>query len=75
MVGFGLHLERMKNGLASIGIENPLSDREWLEVAQNISERNGSENLSIYFHVSRDNEGRRFHGLPETARNLSPYCA
>lgn len=68
MVGFGLHLQRMKNGLQSIGIENPLSDEEWLDVAKNISEKNGNENLGIYFHVSRGDEGRRFHGFPENTR-------
>lgn len=65
MVAMGLHLQRMNNGLKSIGIENPLSDEQWREVAKNISEKNGNENLGIYFHVSRGNEGRRFHGFPE----------
>lgn len=65
MVALGLHLQRMNNGLKSIGIDNPLSDDEWREVAKNISEMNGNENLGIYFHVSRGDEGRRFHGFPE----------
>ena len=63
-VALGLHLDRMKNGLRSIGIDNPLTDDEWREVARNISEMNGNENVGIYFHVSRGNEGRRFHGFP-----------
>ena len=63
-VALGLHLQRMNNGLQSIGIHNPLTDDELREVAKNISEKNGDENLGIYFHVSRGNEGRRFHGFP-----------
>ena len=63
-VALKLHLQRMHNGLRSIGIENPLSDAEWREVAASLSEKNGGGNLGIYFHVSRGNEGRRFHGFP-----------
>lgn len=63
-VALQLHLDRMNNGLKSIGIENPLTDEQWREVAENLSEKNGGEDLGIYFHVSRGDEGRRFHGFP-----------
>jgi D-alanine transaminase len=63
-VALQLHLDRMNNGLKSIGIENPLTDEQWRDVAANLSEKNGGQNLGIYFHVSRGNEGRRFHGFP-----------
>ncbi len=62
-----LHIERMKRGLAAIGIENPLTDQEWKDVARGLNERNGGGDLGIYLHVSRGNEGRRFHGFPECA--------
>jgi D-alanine transaminase len=65
MVGFNLHLERMKNGLKEIGFTDPvLSDSEWHEIAENLITRNEPDNMGIYFHVSRGNEGRRFHGFP-----------
>lgn len=64
MVAFQLHLNRMNNGLKSIGIDNPLTDEQWRDVAAKLSEKNGGQNLGIYFHVSRGNEGRRFHGFP-----------
>lgn len=64
MVGLQLHLDRMKNGLKSIGIENPLTDQQWCAIATNLSERNGAKNLGIYFQVTRGNEDRRFHGFP-----------
>lgn len=64
MVALQLHLNRMNNGLKSIGIQNPLSDEQWREVAARLSTENGGGNLGIYFHVSRGNEGRRFHGFP-----------
>jgi len=63
-VALQLHLDRMNRGLKSIGIENPLTDEQWRDVAANLSEKNGGQNLGIYFHVSRGNEGRRFHGFP-----------
>ena len=63
-VALQLHLDRMNRGLKSIGIKNPLTDEQWRDVATNLSEKNGGQNLGIYFHVSRGNEGRRFHGFP-----------
>lgn len=63
-VALQLHLDRMNNGLKTIGIENPLTDEQWREVAKNLSEKNGDGNFGIYFHVSRGDEGRRFHGFP-----------
>ncbi|MGB2420908.1 MAG: aminotransferase class IV [Porticoccaceae bacterium] len=68
MVGFQLHMERMKNGLQSIGIDNPLTDKQWHDIAINLSEKNGGQNLGIYFQVSRGNEGRRFHGFPTNTK-------
>jgi D-alanine transaminase len=65
MVGFGLHLERMKRGLREIGFtDQVLPDAEWREIAENLMARNESDNLGIYFHVSRGAEVRRFHGFP-----------
>ncbi len=63
-VALQLHLDRMNGGLKSIGIENPLTDEQWHGLATKLSEKNGGQNLGIYFHVSRGNEGRRFHGFP-----------
>lgn len=63
-IAMRLHLDRMNSGLQNIGIENPLSDEQWQEVAENLCRKHGGRNLGIYFHVSRGNEGRRFHGFP-----------
>jgi len=64
LVGMQLHLDRMQHGLESIGMENPLSDEQWREVAARLIREQDSPNLGIYFHVTRGNEGRRFHGFP-----------
>jgi len=66
MVGFNLHLQRMKRGLAEIGFAaDVLSDEQWHDIASGLIERNGKGNLGVYFQISRGNEGRRFHGFPK----------
>ncbi|TDG12152.1 D-alanine aminotransferase [Seongchinamella unica] len=64
LVGMQLHLDRMTNGLENIGIENPLSDDQWREIAARLISEQDSPNVGVYFHVTRGNEGRRFHGFP-----------
>ena len=64
-VAVQLHLERMKRGLAAIGIMCPLTDEDWKHVVRELSDRNGGGDLGIYLHVSRGNEGRRLHRFPE----------
>jgi len=64
-VALQLHLERMKRGLAAIGMKSPLTDQNWTHVVRELSERNGGGDLGIYLHLSRGNEGRRLHRFPE----------
>lgn len=64
-VGLQLHLERLKRGLAAIGIPNPLTDAEWRVAVRELGERNGGGDLGIYLHISRGDEGRRLHRFPE----------
>lgn len=66
MVGFELHLARLKAGLKSIGFSRELmTDSQWRDIAESLIERNQGENLGIYFHVSRGSEGRRLHAIPD----------
>jgi D-alanine transaminase len=70
MVGFQLHLRRMKNGLNEVGIPLPdISDEGWRDIANQLIERNEGSHFGVYFQVSRGNEGKRFHGFPE---NITP---
>ncbi|WP_341538853.1 aminotransferase class IV [Aestuariirhabdus litorea] len=65
-VGFNLHLDRMNNGLDAIGIVRPdISVRQWLEISQQLLERNEGTDLGIYLHITRGDEGRRYHAFPE----------
>lgn len=65
LVGFGPHIDRMNNGLNSLGIQFIYSHDQWREIATTLSEKNGAGNLGIYFHVSRGADTKRNHAYPE----------
>ncbi|MEP5763019.1 MAG: aminotransferase class IV [Halieaceae bacterium] len=65
MVGFAPHIDRMKDGLAAIGIELEWGEEQWREVCEELIARNGGGDLGIYLHVSRGADTRRFHAYPE----------
>lgn len=65
MVGFGPHIERMRDGLGAIHISLDLDDAGWREICERLIQDNGGGNLGIYLHVSRGADVRRFHGYPE----------
>lgn len=69
MVGFAPHIQRMNDGLDAIGIQLDWSDSDWLELCNQLIERNGGGNLGLYLHVSRGADSKRFHGYPE---NITP---
>lgn len=65
MVGFGPHIERMKNGLAAIDIKLDWSEEQWHQVCDRLMEENGAGDLGIYLHVSRGADSKRNHAYPE----------
>ena len=65
LVGFDLHMQRMQNGLDSIGIKLAMGLDDWRNIAQTLIEKNGNGNLGLYFHVSRGTDIKRFHAYPE----------
>lgn len=69
MVGFGPHIERMKNGLEEIGIDFDWDIEQWRDLCSELIEINGNGNLGIYLHVSRGADNKRFHAFPE---NVEP---
>ena len=69
LVGFGLHIERMQNGLDAIGIKLNMGLNDWRDIAQTLIKKNGRANLGLYFHVSRGADVKRFHAYPE---NIEP---
>ena len=53
MIGFAPHMERMRNGLAAVGINLDWSEQQWVDICDRLIADNGSGNLGIYLHVSR----------------------
>jgi D-alanine transaminase len=66
MVGFGPHIDRMRDGLAAIDIGLERSEDDWREVCEELLRANGSGDLGLYLHVSRGADTRRFHAYPES---------
>lgn len=65
MIGFLLHIDRMNNGMAAIGLKLNWSHTRWKEVCDNLIKKNGAGNLALYLHVSRGADIKRFHAYPE----------
>lgn len=68
-VGLRLHLQRLANGLAAIGINNPYSETQWQQLVLGLIERNqelacDGAGLGIYLHVSRGADHKRGHAFP-----------
>lgn len=58
------HLARLKRSLAAVGLTNPFSDGEWGALVEQIVQRNGRGNLSVYFQVTRG-VAKRDHSFPQ----------
>jgi D-alanine transaminase len=65
LVGFKLHIDRMNDGLAAIGIQLNWSHQQWQALCDQLVIENGSSNLALYLHVSRGADTSRFHGFPD----------
>ncbi|MFC3121572.1 aminotransferase class IV [Agaribacter flavus] len=67
-VGLQLHFERMRQGLAALKINYSLDSAEWLPRIQTLISPFGGE-ASVYLHVSRGADDKRFHAYP---KDVSP---
>ena len=69
MVGFGPHIERMRDGLDAIEIRLDWTREQWRELCTSLIEKNGNGNLGVYLHVTRGADTKRHHAYPE---NIEP---
>jgi D-alanine transaminase len=53
------HLERLKNSLARINLQDPHSHDEWMQIFSGLLERNTGDDRAIYLQVSRGAYPRR----------------
>ena len=65
LVGFGLHIERLQDGLEAIDIQVNLTKQDWQNIVSTLIEKNTATNLGLYIHVSRGADIKRSHGFPE----------
>ncbi|MFK7730093.1 MAG: D-amino acid aminotransferase [Pseudomonadales bacterium] len=64
LVGFSPHIKRMKDGLSAVEIELSTSEQEWRQICEQLTEKNGNENLGVYLQVSRGADNKRNHAYP-----------
>ncbi len=65
MIGFGPHIDRMKDGLAAIYIQLGWGEEQWREICDELIALNGGGDLGLYLHVSRGADTQRYHAYPE----------
>jgi D-alanine transaminase len=66
MLASELHLQRLSDGLHSVGIKSPFSTEQWTDICNRILLPNQDEQL-VYIQVTRGNEQQRKHRFPVTA--------
>src|SRR6056297_233716 len=66
LVGFGPHMQRMRDGLAELEIRTDLDEAAWRGIVETLLQRNGSGNLGVYLHVSRGADSKRHHAYPSS---------
>lgn len=64
LVGFGPHMQRMRDGLAELEIRTDLDEAAWRDIVEALVQRNGAGNLGVYLHVSRGADSKRHHAYP-----------
>ncbi|MBF7072742.1 aminotransferase class IV [Glaciecola sp. MH2013] len=69
IVGLHLHLERMRNGLAEIGIQYHIDTEQWIKRIRRLISESATPAQSVYIHISRGTDAKRFHAYPD---NLEP---
>ena len=61
------HLQRLQNSLDGIRLTNPLDRSQWLDVIQQLLEKNAAEDQYVYLHISRGVVVEREHTFSEDA--------
>ncbi len=73
LFAFPEHLQRLKNSLQAISIQNPLTDGEWLELLNTLIEKHPWPDQYIYLQVTRGIQMHRDH-LPEECLTPTLYA-
>lgn len=69
------HLDRLGRSLEGIRLADPLPRPRWRALVQELVERNGGGDLSVYLQVTRGAAPRRQHAFPERTRpTVLAFC-
>lgn len=60
------HLQRLKNSMQAVRLNNPHTDEEWSDIINNVVERNDGGDQSIYLQITRG-VASRDHRFPDDA--------
>jgi D-alanine transaminase len=64
-IGFSLHFDRMREGLAAVEINLGWTLEQWREICERLIHENGGGNLAVYLQVTRGADSIRHHAYPE----------
>lgn len=59
------HLQRLQNSLQGIQLTNPLSKQQWIDVLNQLLQKNDGEDQSVYLQVTRGVAAKRDHVFPD----------
>jgi D-alanine transaminase len=65
MFRFREHFDRLARSLKEIGLPSPHTHAQWLEILEDLIERNGGGDMYVYVQVTRGMEYGRNHAFPE----------
>ena len=65
IIGFDLHIDRLKKNMSAVGISLSWTHQKWLEICKTLIKKNGFGSLGVYLHVSRGSEPVRSHSYAD----------
>lgn len=58
------HLQRLERSMSELRIDNPMPRAQWIALSEQMIERNGGGDLSLYMQVTRGAPAKRDHPFP-----------
>jgi D-alanine transaminase len=73
---FAAHCERLAASLKALGMDDPHTRAEWHDIIATLIERNATDNIYVYWQVTRGAEyGRNHAPLPVLPRTVFAFCS
>ncbi len=73
---FAAHCERLAASLKALGMDDPHTRGQWHDIIATLIERNATDNVYVYWQVTRGAEyGRNHAPLPVLARTVFAFCS